>query len=137
MRRRGLRAGALVTVTGRRRDDAGSGSVLLLVVALVVICASWAVMIIGAYVNAAHTASGAADLAAVDAARALERGASDGCPTAKTTAARNDARLTDCKTVADDTEYVVTVRVQVKVGIAIPGLPADVTASAEAGEVNP
>lgn len=117
------------------RDERGAGSTLILAVALVAACAAWAVVIIGTYIVAAHTAAGAADLAAVDAARAVETGDADGCHAATVTAEHNNAEIIDCTVSADGVEFVVSVEVQVSIDVAVPGLPKTLTAHAEAGRV--
>lgn len=115
--------------------ERGAGTALIAAVALVVVCASWIVVVVGAYVIAAQSAKGAADLAAVDGARAVESGGGDGCQASRVTATHNGGVLRACSTTGAGTEFVVSVRVAVRVGVSVPGLPAEVAASSEAGQL--
>ncbi|WP_051208862.1 Rv3654c family TadE-like protein [Propionicicella superfundia] len=121
----------------RRRDDSGAGTALIAAVALVAVCAMWVAVVLGAYVVAAQSAKAAADLAAVDGARAVDGGAADGCRAAAATASANGGSVQECATSADGVEFVVSVRVAVRVALTVPGLPAEVSASSEAGRTTP
>jgi secretion/DNA translocation related TadE-like protein len=119
----------------RQSEDRGAGTALVAAVALVVVCASWIVVVLGAYVIAGQSAKGAADLAAVDGARAVESGAGDGCPASRATASHNGGVLRACSTTGDGSAFVVSVKVAVRVAISVPGLPTEVSAASEAGRL--
>ncbi len=117
-------------MTGADRER---GSATLLVVGLmaVVVVLSGAAMVIAGYLVAYHRARGAADLSALSAAAAFEKG-ENGCGQARRTAAQNGARLTRCDRVGDEVDFVVTVRVAFVVQPRMPGLPGLVSAVAHA-----
>lgn len=105
---------------------------LIAAVAVVAMLAAWVVVVVAAYVSARHTAEAAADLAAIDGARAVEAGAA-GCVAAKKTAEANGGRLSACDVVNDGIEFVVAVEVTAEAGISLPGLPSRLTARSQAG----
>jgi secretion/DNA translocation related TadE-like protein len=113
----------------RRRDERGSGTVLVSAVALVLLLAGltaalWAVVSAGH-----HRAATAADLAALSAAGALQGGA-DPCEVAGRIAMAHDAELRRCSVVAEEVLVVAAVRLP----LGALGEPS-VQASARAGPV--
>lgn len=119
---------------GRRHDERGSGTLLMVGVLAVVGVVAMAAMVAAAYLVAGHRAHGAADLAALSGAAAYAEGRSP-CPAAAQLARANDARLTRCDRVGDDVDYVVSVTVEVQVGLRVPGLPPALRGRAHAGPV--
>ena len=103
------------------------------VMAVVGVVAMMAV-VAAAYLVAGHRARGAADLAALSGAAAYAEGRAP-CPAAGRVARVNDARLTRCDRVGDDVDYVVSVSVEVPVGLRVPGLPEALGGRAHAGPV--
>jgi secretion/DNA translocation related TadE-like protein len=91
-------------------------------------------MVAAVYLVAGHRAHGAADLAALSGAAAYAEGRSP-CPAASRLARANDARLVRCDRVGDDVDYVVSVTVEVEVGLRVPGLPRALSGRAHAGPV--
>ena len=82
--------------------------------------------------HASHRARAVADLAALAAASALQRGATPAaaCGQALQVARSNDAGLRGCAMRAD---LSAVVEVSALVALAMPGLPAEATARARAG----
>lgn len=101
------------------------------VMAVVGVLATMA-MVAAVYLVTGHRARGAADLAALSGAGAYAEGRSP-CPAAARLARANDARLVHCDQVGDDVDYVVSVTVEVRVGLRVPGLPSALTGRAHAG----
>lgn len=91
-------------------------------------------MVAAVYLVAGHRAHGAADLAALSGAAAYAEGGPP-CPAAARLARANDARLVDCDRVGDDVDYVVSVTVEVQVGLHVLGLPRALRGRAHAGPV--
>jgi secretion/DNA translocation related TadE-like protein len=89
-------------------------------------------MCVAGYLVAGHRARTAADLAALSGASAFAAG-QDACGAARQNALRNDARVMSCNQVGDLVDYVVTVRIQVKVHTRLAGLPTTLEAVAHAG----
>lgn len=117
-----------------RHSHRGAGTVLTAGIgAFLVVVAAFAV-VLASYLQAVHAARQAADLAAVDGARAVAAGRA-GCRAAAATAAANGARLESCREVSDSAEFVVAVKVSVPVGISIPGLSDRAAGRAEAGRI--
>ncbi|GAB2590646.1 Rv3654c family TadE-like protein [Microlunatus antarcticus] len=124
-------------MTGRpsgRRDERGSGSLLVVGVMGVVGVVAMMAVVAAAYLVAGHRAHGAADLAALSGAAAYAEGRPP-CPAAARLARVNDARLVRCDRVGDDVDYVVSVTVDVEVGLRVPGLPRALSGRAHAGPV--
>ena len=127
-RRRLLRAGtgaSSVGTSGRRLDDRGSGTVLLLaLVAVALVVAAMLGLLASAQLGRGR-AQTAADLGALaGAARLLAGQPGDPCPTVAEVVRRNRASLSSC---TDEGGGVVTVRVVVR------GPAGSATASARAG----
>jgi secretion/DNA translocation related TadE-like protein len=117
---------------GGRRGQRGSSSVLMAGVMGVVVLLSAAAMVVAGYAVAYHRVRAAADLAAVSAAAAFERGG-DACGQARRSAADNGARVVQCDQVGDQIAYVVSVQAEIRVRSRIRGLPTRVQAWAHAG----
>lgn len=113
-----------------RRDERGSGTVLVTAAVSVVLILGMGGLQVGAAASAAHRARSAADLSALAAAAALQERRGDPCAHAVQLAARNAAHLVDCRLATDDS---VIVRVRTDLHLAVPGLPRAATASARAG----
>lgn len=124
-------------MTGRRREDRGSGSVLTVVTVALVLAGFVVVIVIGSYLVADHRAMAAADQAALSAARvyAATGERSTACNAASRAAVLNDARVLECRLVGDLVDHVTTVEVAVDVGVLWPGLPGQVRARASAGRL--
>lgn len=90
------------------------------------------VMCMATYVAAVHHARGAADLAALSGALAIQAG-DDGCAAAKRVARANETSLLTCDRIGDAVEFVISIQVVRSVRVNIPGLPPRITASAHAG----
>jgi len=103
------------------------------VMAVVAVVATTA-MVAAVYLVAGHRAHGAADLAALSGAAAYAQGRPP-CPAAARLARANDARLVGCDRVGDEVDYVVSVTVEVEVGLRVPGLPRALSGRAHAGPV--
>lgn len=117
-----------------RRDQRGSGTVLMVAIMAVVVALGAAVTVVAGYLAGHHRARSAADLAALSGAAAYAKG-EDACAEARRTARRNGARVARCDQVGDPVDFVVTVRVVVQVRVRSPGLPRRVEAEAHAGRV--
>ncbi|MDT0214045.1 flp pilus-assembly TadE/G-like family protein [Rothia sp. ARF10] len=113
-----------------RRDERGSGTVLVTAGVAVLLVLGLAGLQVGAAASAAHRARSAADLSALAAATARQDGRTDPCGRAELLAVRNAARVVDCRMGADDS---VLVQVTTDLDLAWPGLPRTATASARAG----
>lgn len=92
-----------------RRDESGVASVWALVLIGVLILVADGVCSVVGVVGAHHRAEGAADLAALAGAAAIQQGA-DGCAAAARVAGRNGAELMSCDTAG----AVLQVRVEVR-----------------------
>ena len=102
LRRRELRSGAsAVSRRGRigPRADAGSGSVYVLVAATAVLALGLAIAAVGDAVVARHRAESLADLAAIAAASAQQRGG-DGCASGAAFARSERGRVVACRVEA-------------------------------------
>lgn len=109
------------------QDDHGSGTVLVVVHAAVLVVLGVAFAAVVAVVHHHRVAQAAADLAALAGARAAADGA-DGCARATTIARANGARRVSCSLSDQD----VLIRVRVEPPSWPPGLP-DLSADARAG----
>jgi secretion/DNA translocation related TadE-like protein len=105
---------------------------MLVVVIMLVLAASFAV--VGRYLVAGQRARAAADLAALAAAQTYGTGG-DGCAAARRLAAENRQRLTDCVTVGDHWDFVITVTITTAVPIRSPILPDKIILESHAGPV--
>lgn len=118
-----------------RRDQRGSGTVLMASIMAVVVVLGATATVVAGYLASHHQARSAADLAALSGAAAYASG-DDACDQARRTARQNGARATRCGRVGDEVDFVVTVRVVVDVRVRSPGLPRQVEAEAYAGRVS-
>ncbi|WP_035759242.1 Rv3654c family TadE-like protein [Granulicoccus phenolivorans] len=117
-----------------RRGEHGSGTMLtVLLLALTMLIGGVAAVVVG-YVVAAHRARVAADAVAFSVA--AWPGAQS-CRQAAPVAARNGARLVSCAYAGDEVDHVITVVVAVGVRPRPAGLPAEVSARAYAGTLQP
>jgi secretion/DNA translocation related TadE-like protein len=89
-------------------------------------------MCMATYLTAIHQARGAADLAALSGAVAIQSGA-DGCSVARRVARENQTTAVSCDQTGDTIDFVISVRVARAVRLEIPGLPTKITALAHAG----
>ena len=115
-------------------DERGSGTLLVVGLMAVVGVVATMAMVAAVYLVVGHRARGAADLAALSGAAAYAEGR-DPCLAAGRLARANDARLVRCDRVGDDVDYVVSVTVEVEVGLRVPGLPRALQGRAHAGPV--
>jgi secretion/DNA translocation related TadE-like protein len=90
------------------------------------------VMCMATYLTAIQRARGAADLAALSGAVAIQSGA-DGCSVARRVAQANQSTAVSCDQAGDSIDFVISVRVARAVRLGIPGLPTKITAVAHAG----
>lgn len=116
------------------KDERGSGTVLVVLVASVLVMMITALAIVGTYLVRQHEARAGADLVALSAASAQGRGL-DGCQAARSMAAQNRVSLVDCAVTGDHLEFVVSVQVEVSIDVAVPLLPDTLRATAYAGDV--
>lgn len=116
------------------RGQRGSGTLLIAAVVLMVAALAGVGLVLAGYVAAQHAAAGAADLSALSGA-AAQVGGTDACAAAGRVARANGVVLKACTVSGDSFDFVVrtTVTRQLR---APPGLPATVTASAEAGRLS-
>ena len=119
-------------MTGRRRDERGGGSVLMMAICVVVIMLGYTAMIICGYAIAAHRARAAADLAALSGATSASQGG-DPCAAARRNARAHLARITSCERVGDQIDFVISVTASVATTMHVPGLPRRIGAVAHAG----
>lgn len=118
-----------------RRNQRGSGTVLVAAVVLVLMLVSVGLLVVAGYIAAAHHARAAADLAALSGASARAQG-QDACRAAAVVAARNGVRLVSCRERGDSLDFVVTVTVAQQVSVPSPVLPGSVDATAHAGRLD-
>lgn len=104
----------------------------MVAVCTVVMMLGFAAMVICGYAIAAHRARAAADLAALSGATTASQGG-DPCGSASRNAQAHLARITSCKRVGDQIDFVVSVTASVATTMRVPGLPRRVTAVAHAG----
>lgn len=122
--------------TRSKTDQHGSGTMLMLAVALLAMALAGSVLLVVGYLVALHGARGAADLAALSGAAGWVRGG-DSCQEARRVAAANDTQLVSCRIEGDSFDFVVSVTVARQVISRIPGLPTRVLATAHAGRLGP
>ena len=113
-------------------DQRGSGSMLMIGVIGTLSLFGLGVMCMATYLAAVHHARGAADLAALSGAVAVQEG-EDGCAAAKRVARANGTSLLTCDRVGDAVNFVISVKVIRSVRLNVPGLPGKITGSAHAG----
>lgn len=114
--------------------DRGAGTVLAIaaVMALVTIAAIGCLGL--SYATAARSVRAAADVVALSAAQRLAA-QGDACAEAGRVAARNEVSVQHCQVAGDAIDFAVEVQVSRDVGWRLPGLPAEVSATAYAGKV--
>ncbi len=115
----------------RARPDRGSAAVLATVLAAVLTTTALAGAALGGLLVAERRVAAAADLAALAAASALQRG-EPACPSARAVALANTATLTACAVRGD----VVEVRARVRVSSLLRQVVA-VSARSRAGPSSP
>jgi secretion/DNA translocation related TadE-like protein len=93
----------------------------------VLLLLSWVALVLAVAVAHQHRLDGAADLAALSAADALQRG-QDACASANQVARANDASMTDCAIDGWDVTVHVSSRLTLPAGLA-----ASIEAAARAG----
>ncbi|TQF74983.1 flp pilus-assembly TadE/G-like family protein [Rhodococcus spelaei] len=113
------------------RDERGSATVLACFAMLALISLTLVVGHLGAAVAARHRAQAAADLGALAAAAAVDRGEEAACAAARAVADRMVAALRECR--IEGWDAVVTVGA--RVGLAAVGT-GDAVAAARAGPVD-
>lgn len=113
--------------------ERGSGTLLVAAVMLVVMVVAGVAVVLAGYVAAQHGAAGAADLAALSGSAAYVRG-QNACVAARAAARDNGTTLQSCSVSGDSFGFVVRVSLVRRLR-APPGLPATVTAKAEAGRL--
>ncbi|SNS50454.1 Rv3654c family TadE-like protein [Rhodococcoides kyotonense] len=96
-----------------RRDDGGVTVLAALAVAALLVVVI-AIMHVGSAVSGRHRAQSAADLSALAAASALDRGVADACAAARDVVARAEATLVDC--TVDGWDVVVEVSITLPLG---------------------
>lgn len=116
----------------RERDERGSGSVLMIAVALVLLLAGLTAALWAAVSAGHHRAVAAADLAALSAAGAMQGGGTDPCEVAGRIAAAHDTVLRRCSVEGQEVLVVTAVRLSLG-GLGDPL----VEAAARAGPVSP
>ena len=111
----------------RGRDDHGQATVWAIGWIAVLVSLTWVTLLLEAGVARQHRLDGAADLTAVSAAGAQERGL-DACRTASRLAKANHVTLSDC--TVDGFDVIVSVVDD----LALPGgISVDLTSQARAG----
>lgn len=113
-------------------SERGSGTLLMVGVLTVVLALSVTATCIAGYLVAAHHARAAADLAALSGAAAYAGGA-EPCGAADRDAHANRATVVTCSQVGDPVDFVVSVQVEVRLGVRVAGLPTRLRAVAYAG----
>lgn len=97
-----------------RAKDEGGVTVLAAFALTALLVVVIAVVHVGSAVSARHRAQSAADLSALAAASALDRGVADACSTAEELVERMEGTLSDC--VIDGWDVVVEVSISVPLG---------------------
>ncbi len=120
--------------SGRRCDERGVTGTLLVAAGLLLLSA----VVAGAFLGVlqqitAHRAQGTADLVAITAAQAKNKGTSEPCEAASRAAAAAEATLLECRVAGSELTFVATVRIRSGGGPGWFGLPAPVEAVAHAG----
>ena len=117
----------MTAADGRRRNERGAATVLVLAMAGVLLLLGAALGVVAALVIAHRAAQSAADLAALAGATAVGRG-DDACRAAAEVASANAARLTGCRPQGRVVEVSVTTA-----GPRWLGQSSDLSARARAG----
>jgi secretion/DNA translocation related TadE-like protein len=128
----GDRDGEKSVRNGQAYDERGGGTMLMIGVLTVVMTLAMAGVCLAGYLVAVHRARAAADLAALSGAASVSTGDAP-CPAADRVAVQNRAKVVSCGRVGDAVDFVVTVRVQVRVSTGVRGLPGTIEAVAHAG----
>jgi secretion/DNA translocation related TadE-like protein len=115
----------------RRLDERGSGTLIVLAAALLVLSAGLAAVLWAAVSTAQHRAAAAADLVALSAAQAIQMG-DEPCATARRIAAAHLAEVAECRVDGEVVWVVAGVRAQ----LGSLGRPL-VTVPARAGPIGP
>ena len=107
---------------------------LLASMALGVVVAVWGAMIISGWYSTSRLAHHSADIAALAAAQAREKGM-EPCPVARKAAQANETTLSSCTVDASSVDYVVTVSVpaQLRPVLHLPHAPRTITVTSLAG----
>lgn len=113
-------------------NERGSGSMLMIGVIGALWLLGLGVMCMATYLAAIHHVRGAADLAALSGAVAVQAG-EDGCAASKRVALANETSLLTCARVGDAVDFVISVKVVGSVRLHVPGLPAKIVGFAHAG----
>ena len=90
------------------------------------------VMCMATYLAAVHHVRGAADLAALSGAVAVQAG-EDGCAASRRVARANETSLLTCDLIGDAVDFVISVKVVGTVRLNVLGLPTKVIGLAHAG----
>ena len=90
------------------------------------------VMCVATYLAAVHHVRGAADLAALSGAVAVQAG-EDGCAASRRVARANETSLLTCDLIGDGVDFVISVKVVGTVRLNVLGLPTKVIGFAHAG----
>jgi secretion/DNA translocation related TadE-like protein len=127
-----LRPSAKALNRAQGLDQRGSGSILM----IGAIGALWlfglGVMCMATYLAALHHVRGAADLAALSGAVAVQAG-EDGCAASRRVASANETSLLACDRVGDAVDFVISVKVVGSLRLNVPGLPTKIIGFAHAG----
>lgn len=115
-------------LAGHRNDQRGSGSLLMLSGALLLLFVGVAAVLWAVVSTGRHRAATAADLSALSAAQALQAGDPQPCRTASRIAATHQAEITRCEVTAE----TVTVTAAVHLNLATLGKPS-IESTARAG----
>jgi secretion/DNA translocation related TadE-like protein len=102
----------------RRRDDDGQATVWAIGLIAVLVSLTWTTLLLAAGVARQHHLDGAADLAALSAAEARQRGL-DACRTASRLAEANRVTLSDCTVDGFDVVVSVVDHLALPVGIEV------------------
>ena len=97
-------------VCRRPTGDTGSGTVLVLTVAVLVVLAGIVLAALAAVAVARHRAAGVADLAALAAADHAHLGAGAACAVAEQVASAAEASVVACRLIGDVAEVTAQVR---------------------------
>jgi secretion/DNA translocation related TadE-like protein len=116
------------TPTSARSGERGIATVLALGWIAVILTVGWIAAIGAAVAAAQHRIDGAADLAALSAAQAVQSGHQDGCAVAAHVASSNGVTVRDCR--RDGVDVVVTVADELDLPWSLDGA---ITATARAG----
>lgn len=118
----------------QRRDERGSGSLLLSATVVTLGVVMWVGSIGGSYAVTLHRARAIADRAALAGAAAYAEG-DRACPAVRRQVGEENRPVTvsECQATGDAYRYVVSVEVESPVPVKVVGLPRTVRAAAHAG----